>query len=152
MSEYVVQYAVLLRLKIIWKFHRGYCGFKPRFGKKKKKRGPFVSKPLEIQFPRSRWPQSDVIAMIVVGFVLLIIFPFYEKFWAPKSFIPWTLLRDRTIFGCCLTIRSLFFGFYCWDLYFNSFLQVVFDLDVTQVGYVGNIYSIRSTFWAIVVG
>ncbi|KAF3217169.1 hypothetical protein TWF106_008006 [Orbilia oligospora] len=33
-----------------------------------------------------------------------------------------------------------------------SFLQVVFNLDVTQAGYVGNIYSIGSTFWAIVVG
>ncbi|KAK6362219.1 hypothetical protein TWF730_005915 [Orbilia blumenaviensis] len=98
------------------------------------------------------WKRSDIIAMIAVGFVLLVIFPFYEKYWAPKSFIPWALLRDRTIFGCCLTIGSLFFGFYCWDLYFGSFLQVVFDLDVTQAGYVGNIYSIGSTFWAIVVG
>ncbi|RVD81912.1 uncharacterized protein DFL_009759 [Arthrobotrys flagrans] len=98
------------------------------------------------------WKRSDIIAMIVVGFVLLVAFPFYEKYWAPKSFIPWRLLCDRTIFGCCLTIGSLFFGFYCWDLYFSSFLQVVFDLDVTQAGYVGNIYSIGSTFWAIVVG
>ncbi|KAF3221601.1 hypothetical protein TWF191_007104 [Orbilia oligospora] len=98
------------------------------------------------------WRRSDIISMIVVGFVLLIFFPVYERYWAPKSFIPWRLLRDRTIFGGCLTIGSLFFGFYCWDLYFSSFLQVVFNLDVTQAGYVGNIYSIGSTFWAIVVG
>ncbi|KAF3178483.1 hypothetical protein TWF225_010098 [Orbilia oligospora] len=98
------------------------------------------------------WKRSDIISMIVVGFVLLVFFPIYERYWAPKSFIPWRLLRDRTIFGGCLTIGSLFFGFYCWDLYFSSFLQVVFNLDVTQAGYVGNIYSIGSTFWAIVVG
>ncbi|KAF3116309.1 hypothetical protein TWF706_003958 [Orbilia oligospora] len=98
------------------------------------------------------WRRSDIISMIVVGFVLLVFFPVYERYWALKSFIPWRLLRDRTIFGGCLTIGSLFFGFYCWDLYFSSFLQVVFNLDVTQAGYVGNIYSIGSTFWAIVVG
>ncbi|KAF3936129.1 hypothetical protein ABW19_dt0200476 [Dactylella cylindrospora] len=98
------------------------------------------------------WARSDIIAMIVVGFVLLCFFPIYEKYWAPKSFIPWRLLTDRTILGCCLTIGSLFFGFYCWDLYFSSFLQVVFDLSVSEAGYVGNIYSIGSTFWAVIVG
>ncbi|EPS40396.1 hypothetical protein H072_5795 [Dactylellina haptotyla CBS 200.50] len=98
------------------------------------------------------WQRSDIIAMIVVGLFLLIFFPFYEKFWAPKSFIPWTLLCDRTILGCCLTIGSVFFGYYSWDLYFSSFLQVVFDLDVARAGYVGNIYNIGSAFWSLLVG
>ncbi|KAF3264287.1 hypothetical protein TWF192_003975 [Orbilia oligospora] len=34
----------------------------------------------------------------------------------------------------------------------STWRWVVFNLDVTQAGYVGNIYSIGSTFWAIVVG
>lgn len=98
------------------------------------------------------WRRPDIIALIIVGFLLLVLFPIYEKFWAPKSFLPWHLLKDRTILGAALTIGSLFFGFYCWDLYFSSFLQVVFNLNISEAGYVNNIYSIGATFWAIVVG
>jgi len=98
------------------------------------------------------WGSHDIIAMIVVGIVLLIFFPFYEKFITPKPFIPWGLLINRTVGGAALTIFSLYISFYCWDLYFSSFLQVVYRLSLTDAGYVANIYNIGSCFWGVIVG
>ena len=98
------------------------------------------------------WHSADIIAMIVVGICLLIFFPFYEKFITPKSFIPWGLLIDRTVGGAALTYFSLYVSFYCWDLYFASFLQAVYQLSIKDAGYVGNIYTIGSCFWGVIVG
>ena len=99
------------------------------------------------------WDSAQIIALIVIGGVLLfIVFPLYERFLAPKSFIPFRLLRDRTILGSCITIGAVYITFYCWDLYFSSFLQAVFDLSVKDAGYVANTYNIGSCFWGIIVG
>jgi hypothetical protein len=39
-----------------------------------------------------------------------------------------------------------------WDSYFYYYLQVVHALNVTQTGYMTNIYSIGSCFWGVIVG
>ena len=98
------------------------------------------------------WHSPSIIAMIVIGIVLLILFPFYEKFVAPKSFIPWGLLIDRTVGGACLTYFAIFISFYCWDLYLLAFLEVVYQLSIKDAGYVASIYTIGSCFWGVVVG
>ncbi|EWC45669.1 hypothetical protein DRE_05230 [Drechslerella stenobrocha 248] len=98
------------------------------------------------------WARGDIIAMLTTGLALLAFFPFYEALWAPKSFIPWRLLGDRTIIGCCLTTISGFFSFFSWYLYITSFLQVVFNLDVTNAGLIANVYTVVSTLWGIPVG
>lgn len=98
------------------------------------------------------WASALVISMLVVGFVLLIFFPIYEKYIAPKTFVPFHILLDRTVMGACILSATLFVEFYIWDSYFTSFLQVVNNLTVTEASYVANIYSIGSCFWSIVVG
>ncbi|KAF8865243.1 siderophore iron transporter [Acephala macrosclerotiorum] len=98
------------------------------------------------------WKSSMIISMLVVGFVLLICFPLYEKFIAPKTFIPFQLLTDRTVLGAYILAAVLFVEFYIWDSYFGSFLQVVDNLTITEASYVANVYSIGSCFFAIVVG
>lgn len=98
------------------------------------------------------WKSSMIICMLVFGFVLLCAFAAWEKWGAPKTFIPFELLSDRTVLGACVLAASLFVSFYIWDSYFPSFLQVVNGLSVTEASYVVNIYSIGSCFWALVVG
>jgi MFS family permease len=98
------------------------------------------------------WRSALVISMIVIGGLMLISFGLYEKYLAPKTFIPWGLLTDRTVMGACILAATLFVEFYIWDSYFSSFLQVVNNLSVTKASYVVNIYSIGSCFWALVVG
>ncbi|KAI9926714.1 MFS siderochrome iron transporter 1 [Aspergillus wentii] len=98
------------------------------------------------------WRSSMIICMIIFGGLLIITFAVYERFWSPRCFIPFHLLTDRTVLGACILAATLFVSFYIWDTYFSSFLQVVNDLSITQASYIGNIYSIGSCFWSLVVG
>jgi hypothetical protein len=98
------------------------------------------------------WKSPLVISFFVIGGLMLIGFALYEKFVAPKTFIPYELLLDRTVFGGCLLAGIFFVSFYIWNAYFFSFLQVVSGLDVTRATYVTNIYSIGSCFWSFAVG
>ncbi|KAK1242473.1 hypothetical protein MKX08_005285 [Trichoderma sp. CBMAI-0020] len=98
------------------------------------------------------WKSSLIIGLLVGGVVALIVFGIWEKFFAPITFIPYSLLMDRTVIGANILAASVFVSFYIWDSYFLSFLQVVNGLDVTESSYVAQIYSVGSCLWAIVVG
>lgn len=43
------------------------------------------------------WQSPMIVCMIIFGGLLLIAFALYEKFIAPKTFIPFGLLTDRTV-------------------------------------------------------
>ncbi|APA09757.1 hypothetical protein SS1G_06045 [Sclerotinia sclerotiorum 1980 UF-70] len=102
-------------------------------------------------YQKQGWHSSMIIAMLVLGIVCLIAFGLYERYGARKSFIPFELLTDRTVIGACLCSAFFFISFYCWDSYFYNYLQAVHNLSVTHTGYVTNIYSIGSCFWAVVI-
>ncbi|KAF3049180.1 hypothetical protein E8E11_009499 [Didymella keratinophila] len=74
-----------------------------------------------------RWNSPLVIAFLIIGGLMLIGFALFEKFVAPKTFIPYELLLDRTVL-------------------------VVSGLNITKTSYVTNIYSIGACFWSLVVG
>lgn len=98
------------------------------------------------------WKSPMIICFLVFGILILVAFAFYEKYVAPTTFIPYNLLTDRTVVGACILSGTLFVSFYIWDNYFSSFLQVVNNLTITEATYVGNIYSVGSCFWSLVVG
>ncbi|KAL7954653.1 major facilitator superfamily domain-containing protein [Trichoderma compactum] len=98
------------------------------------------------------WKSSLIIGLLVGGFVALIVFAIWERFFATVTFIPYSLLTDRTVIGANILAFSVFVSFYIWDSYFLSFLQVVNGLNVTKSSYVSNIYSIGSCLWALLVG
>ena len=47
---------------------------------------------------------------------------------------------------------SIQFSFYCWELYFNQFLQVVYLMSISNAGYMLQIYNVGSCFWGVVFG
>ncbi|KAK5693150.1 MFS siderochrome iron transporter 1 [Elasticomyces elasticus] len=98
------------------------------------------------------WQSPLVICMIVFGVLLLIAFGLYERFLAPKTFIPFSLLMDRTVMGANICAAMFFVSFYIWDSYFISFIQVVQGVTVIEASYIANIYSIGACFFSIVVG
>jgi MFS family permease len=98
------------------------------------------------------WQSPMIICMVVFGIVTLILFGVWERFFAPKKFIPFELLMDRTVMGACVLSAVLFIEFYIWDAFFYSFLLVVTNLSVTQATYIANIYSIGSCFFSLLVG
>jgi MFS family permease len=101
---------------------------------------------------RNTWRSGAVIAMFVVGGLCLITFAVYEKFFSPKCFIPFELIVDRTILGACGLAATIFISFYCWDSYYSSYVQVVHNQSIKNAGYIYNIYSVGSSFFAVPVG
>lgn len=117
------------------------------------------------------WSNASMIAMLVIGILLFPVFAAWERFGARVTFMPWHLLKDRTVLGACLLGMTLFASFYCWDTYFTSYLQAVHDLSIADAGYVystsccftlmtqgplltrfADIYNIGSCFFAVIVG
>ncbi|KAI1097479.1 MFS general substrate transporter [Jackrogersella minutella] len=98
------------------------------------------------------WKAPLIICLIIFGGLLLIASAFWEKYYAPVKFMPWELLMDRTVLGACILSGILFVEYYIWTSYFTSFLQVVLNLNITQTGYISNIYSLGSCFFSFVCG
>jgi hypothetical protein len=40
--------------------------------------------------------------MIIIGLLLLVAFGVWEYFWAPKTFFPFHLMKDRSVVAACL--------------------------------------------------
>lgn len=59
----------------------------------------------------NRWGTGYIIAMLVVGIVLLVVFVLYERFLAPVTFMPYKYMKDRTVFGACVLCGTLFLSF-----------------------------------------
>uniref|UniRef100_A0A093VHZ9 Siderophore iron transporter mirB n=1 Tax=Talaromyces marneffei PM1 TaxID=1077442 RepID=A0A093VHZ9_TALMA len=98
------------------------------------------------------WASGYIIAMIVVGFVLLVTFAFYEWLLAPKPLFNFSFLSDRTVIGACLLDATYQISYYCWNNYFTSFLQVVNDLSIDTAGYVNNTFNVVSGILLFIVG
>jgi MFS family permease len=98
------------------------------------------------------WGSPLIICMLVFGIVLTMLFAIWERFVAPVTFIPYSLLADRTVLGACMLSATLFVSFFCWSSYFSSFLQVVNNLNVANASYVVQTYTVGSCLCSLAVG
>ncbi|KAL3454641.1 major facilitator superfamily domain-containing protein [Aspergillus insuetus] len=98
------------------------------------------------------WRSPLIICFLIFGGLLIIGFIFYEKYLAPVTFIPWYLLKNRTVIFTYTMATSLYTAWYVWDNYFYSMLLVVYNQNVTEASYISNIYTVGSSFWSIVMG
>jgi hypothetical protein len=98
------------------------------------------------------WKSPKIIALMVVGFFVLVAFVVYERWGAQKPFIPAHLLVNRTVIGACLLDITYQVSYYCWATYFTSFLQVVYGTSLTQAGYISAIFDFMDPVWLIGCG
>ncbi|KAJ5261337.1 Major facilitator superfamily domain general substrate transporter [Penicillium angulare] len=103
-------------------------------------------------YGRAGYSSATFIAMLVIGFCLLFVFAAWEKFFARKQFIRYELLKQRTVIGACLLSAISSLGYAAWDLYFMNFVMVVYNLSISNAGYMGQIYNIGSCFWGPLFG
>ncbi|KAI0431409.1 putative MFS siderophore transporter [Xylaria sp. FL1042] len=89
--------------------------------------------------------------LLLLGFAFVFAFGFHEKR-TKKPFIAFSLLCSRNVAGAFVLSVTIFVAYFAWDGYYTSYLQVVHDLSITQAGYIGQIYSVGSSVWGIVVG
>ncbi|KAE9969969.1 hypothetical protein EG328_006531 [Venturia inaequalis] len=100
----------------------------------------------------SGWKTPYIIAMIVVGFAVLVAFALYETHLARSPFLNHKFLTDRTVIGACLFNFTYQISYYCWNSYFTSFLQVVCNLSVANAGYVNSTFQVVSGVLLFIVG
>lgn len=98
------------------------------------------------------WGTDYIIAMIVVGFSMLFFFAFYERYIAPTPLFPWSFLTNRTVLGACLLDATYQLSNYCWNNYFQNFLQVVNELTIAEAGYIVNTFDVVSGVLLFFVG
>ncbi|CAJ2506655.1 Uu.00g078410.m01.CDS01 [Anthostomella pinea] len=90
-------------------------------------------------------------AGVILGLVLMVAFALHERR-TDRPFLRFSLLFSHNVAGACLLSATIFVAYFSWDGYYTSYLQIVHDLSITKAGYIGHIYSIGSSIWAIVVG
>lgn len=100
----------------------------------------------------NKWKTDYIIAMIVLGGVFVICFGVYERFFAHKPFIAYHLLSSRTVIGACLLDFAYQIAYYCWNSYFTSYLQVVYNTSLTNAGYINSIFDMVSAVWLLGAG
>ncbi|KAI0123171.1 putative transporter [Xylariales sp. AK1849] len=98
------------------------------------------------------WKSGYIIAMIIVGFFVLVLFAIYQIYLAPAPFLKHRFLTNRTVIGACLIDMTYQMSYYCWDSYFTSFLQVVNNLSVAEAGYVNSTFQVVSGILLFIVG
>ncbi|GME45020.1 Major facilitator superfamily [Neofusicoccum parvum] len=103
-------------------------------------------------YGRAQYHSASFIAMVVIGILLFPCFYVWERYFARKHFIPYELLKERTVAGACVVSAVLYFSFYSWDLYFYNFCIVVYNLSISQTGYMSQIYNVGSCFWSVIFG
>lgn len=100
----------------------------------------------------SGWRTGYIIAMLIIGFVLLVLFGLHERFMARQPFIPFKLLTERSVLGALSLSCTYQIAYYCWNSYFTSFLQVVTDLTIAEAGYVSSTFDVVSGVLLLGVG
>ncbi|CAK7225844.1 hypothetical protein SEUCBS140593_006041 [Sporothrix eucalyptigena] len=91
-----------------------------------------------------RWHNTSYIAMFVVGIVIIGLFVLWDAFVARKPFVPFRMIRHRTVVAACLLSMLDFFHYSCFSLLFPSFLQVAGHYSAGHASRIDN--SLRVSF------
>jgi len=98
------------------------------------------------------WKSPLIICFYIFGGLLIIAFVVWEAKFAPVTFVPWHLLKNRTVIFTYTMAFCLYIGWYIWNSYFYSLLIVVFRLSVPHATYISNTYTMGSCFICIIYG
>ena len=103
---------------------------------------------------KDHWHNASIIAMIVIGCVCLVVFPFWEstRRLTPQPFLSLRLLTNRNVLAGCGIGFSYFAVFYTSiQPYFYSYLQVVQNDSITAAGHMVQTFTFTSTVTAICI-
>ncbi|KAI6777623.1 uncharacterized protein J7T54_003358 [Emericellopsis cladophorae] len=100
------------------------------------------------------WANPSMIAMLVLGVVFLLAFPFWEtsKKLAPMAFFPPNIFKERTVIAGVLIAFFYFMAFYLSVFpYFSSYLQIVQGKGQVTADYIVRVFSFSSTVSSVAV-
>ncbi|KAF1815343.1 siderophore iron transporter mirA [Eremomyces bilateralis CBS 781.70] len=70
------------------------------------------------------WHKGSFIAMLVLGVVFFMTFIVWDAWFAKKPFIPYRMVKNRTVAAACLLGALDFFHYSVFSVFFTSYLQV----------------------------
>ena len=73
------------------------------------------------------WNSAMIICFIIFGGLLIFSFPIYERYLAPRTFVPWSILMNQTILLTYFVSILYYMSEAAWGTYFYSLLIVVFN-------------------------
>jgi MFS family permease len=103
-------------------------------------------------YQKDEWKSPLIICFLIFGALLIAAFVLWEKYFAPITFVPWHLLKNRTVIFTYTMAASLYIGWWVWNTYFYSVLIVLYDQSVVHATYISNIYTMGSCFISLVYG
>lgn len=103
-------------------------------------------------YQASQWQSPMIICFLIFGILLTAAFSLWEARFAPVTFVPWHLIKDRTVMFTFAMVAAIYSGYNLWYDYYYSFLVVVFSTSVRDATYMLNIYTVGATFWCLVIG
>ncbi|KAI1510543.1 Siderophore iron transporter mirb [Pyrenophora tritici-repentis] len=99
-----------------------------------------------VKYQANGFASALFLCMLIVGLFFIGLFVVWERFFAPKTFFPFHLMKNRSVVAACLLG-----GNSSYKMMYSSYLQVVFQLSVSKAGYITNIFNIVSCTWAILI-
>ncbi|KAE8149859.1 major facilitator superfamily domain-containing protein [Aspergillus avenaceus] len=90
------------------------------------------------------WHKGNFIAMLVLGVVFLISFFIWDARFARKPFVPYRMVKDRTVAAACLLGALDFFHYSVFSVFFTSYLQVAGHFNAGNATRIDN--SLRVAF------
>lgn len=96
--------------------------------------------------------EIDTWVMMIVGFVVLVGFGFYEWSFAPVPMLPPRLFMNRTILAGAVLGFFHFASCFAYSSFFTSFLQVAREASPRDASYISESYIFAASLAAPVVG
>lgn len=103
-------------------------------------------------FEEEGWRSPMIICFVIIGGLLILTFVLHERHWASVSFMPWELIKNRTVFFTYSMDCLLIAAFSIWATYFLSMLIIVWRQSITHSTYILNIQAVGATLSGLFVG
>lgn len=98
------------------------------------------------------WRNPNIVAPLVVGFICVPLFLFWEKLGARTPVVPFHLLTDRGVWSA-LAVRSLLnFAWYTQGNYLYTVLVVAFDFPIESATRIISFFSFFGVVSGVIVG
>lgn len=91
------------------------------------------------------WSQAHILVMVIIGPILLFIFPFWEIFVPKYPFMPSYVITNRTMFTTCLLIFCYALAYFLNGTYYLPWLMVCKNLSIKAATNTVNVFVVGST-------
>ncbi|KAL3601078.1 hypothetical protein FPOAC2_05332 [Fusarium poae] len=99
-----------------------------------------------------RWDQGSYIAMLVIGIVVIAAFLVWDTKFAKVPFVPFRMIKERTVVAACVLSMLDFFHYSCFTLFFPSYLQVAGGFSPGHATRIDNALRVAFQIASVLVG